>query len=163
MLRKFTITGGPSTGKTSIIKELKKEFIVFPEIAREILKNKEYNQKVQEEILQEQINQLNRADKLDKIVFFDRGIPDSLAYFKYHNFPISKEMLNVIKNKKHYELVFFLDFAPYQKDEIRKETKEQAEKIHRLIYQAYENLGYKIIKVPLMSVEKRVEFIKTFI
>jgi len=163
MSRKFVITGGPSTGKTSVINELEKEFIVFQEVARKVLKNKEYNQKTQEEILEKQKEQIEKADKLNKIIFFDRGIPDSLAYFKYHNFIIPKKILNLIKNKKPYELIFFLDFVPYQNDEVRYETKEQAEKIHKIIYNTYAELNYKIIKVPLMSIKKRVEFIKKFI
>ena len=92
MARKFVITGGPGTGKTSIIQKLSTDFIVFPEVAREILKNKEYCFDVQYEIFVEQVKQNKEANLIDGKIFFDRGIPDSLAYFRYNQFRILEEL-----------------------------------------------------------------------
>ncbi len=165
MTRKFVIAGGPSTGKTSVINELEKQGIrVFHEVAREVLKEKKFSKEAQYEIFKKQLEQSKQADKLGGTIFLDRGIPDSLAYFKYHNFEIPDEILEQSKPKKtKYEIVFFLEPVGYKCDEVRKESKEEAEKIHKRIYDVYNELGYNIIKVPFMSVEKRVEFIKSFL
>jgi len=164
MLRKFVISGGPSSGKTSVINELGKEFKTFNESAREVLKNKDFNKGAQYEIFKRQLQQSNEANNFNETVFFDRGIVDSLAYFKYHGFKIPIEILENSKPQNTgYEIIFILDFVPYVKDDIRKESKEEAEEIHKVIYKVYEELKYKIVKVPFMSVEERIEFIKGFL
>lgn len=164
MARKFVISGGPSTGKTDTINSLAKEFKVFYEVARETLKNKKFGEETQQEIFKKQLKQIKEAEDLKGIVFFDRGIPDALAYLEYGKFKIPEEFLEESRPEKTgYELIFFLDFVPYKNDEIRKESEKEAQIIHKTIYDIYSGLGYRIIEVPLMSVEKRVEFIKSFL
>jgi len=162
MLKKYVITGGPSTGKTTVLKELEKEFKVFHEAAREILSLNEFSEKIQHEIVKKQLEHLREAEELDEIVFFDRCVVDSLAYYQYHGFEIPLDVLEESrKENTDYDLVFFLDFVPYVNDEIRKEDEKEAKKAHNLIYNSYKKLGYKIIRVPLMSVQERVNFIKS--
>ena len=69
MVKKFVITGDPSTGKTSIINELEKEFKVLYETARKILKEREYNRDTQYEIFKKQLQESKEANKLGGIVF----------------------------------------------------------------------------------------------
>jgi len=164
MVKKYVITGGPGTGKTSVIEELGKEFKIFYEAAREIKGQVEYSKDVQYEIFKKQLEQSKNADRFDDVVFFDRGIPDSLVYFKYHGFEIPKDVLEESKKENTgYEIIFLLDFVPYVRDDVRDESKEEAEKIHQVIYNTYAELGYKIVRVRLMSVKKRVEFVKGFL
>lgn len=160
MARKFVVTGGPGNGKTSVIEKLSKDFIVFPEVAREILKNKEYCLDVQYEIFVGQVKQNKESNLVDGNVFFDRGIPDSLAYFRYNQFVILEELLiNSSQKNTNYEGVFVLDLIPYVKDRIRIESNEEARRIHYILHETYKYLGYQIIKVPFMSIEERVDFI----
>jgi predicted ATPase len=54
-----------------------------------------------------------------------------------------------------------MDFLEeYTTDAIRKETPEEQRKIQELISQTCEELGYNLVRVPLMSVSARVSFIK---
>lgn len=48
---------------------------------------------------------------------------------------------------------------PYKKDYARKESKKDALKIHKLIKQTYGELGYEIIRIPVMPVKERVKII----
>ena len=111
---KIVITGGPGTGKTSIINKLENiGHTVFHESSREIIqkyKKLGHNQlflsdpiKFSEILLENRILQYENADKLNfKNVFFDRGIPDILAYLTYKNgkkfLRMTKRGMKVLKN-----------------------------------------------------------------
>lgn len=103
----------------------------------------------------------NNDKRKHEIVFSDRGLGDTLAYYKLNGLEIPKEKLDKVK-KIRYEKIFILDFLDfYEHDDLRKESKEEQKKIHNEIIKMYEKLGHKskIITVPFMSVEKRAEFI----
>ncbi|PKL72547.1 hypothetical protein CVV26_00860 [Candidatus Kuenenbacteria bacterium HGW-Kuenenbacteria-1] len=112
----YVLTGGPSSGKTTLIKELKKlGYIVFLEAARvfidkeiakgKILKEIRNNEtEFQKKILKIKIKTEKIAPK-NKIVFFDRAIPDSIAYYQTCGLN-PKEVLKFYK-KKFTERYFF--------------------------------------------------------
>ena len=91
-LERIVITGGPSTGKTSIIEKIKREgFFCFSEISREITLEARKQGIPQlfisdpllfsQKIIEGRIKQFQAAGKVDQpIVFYDRGIPDVVAY-----------------------------------------------------------------------------------
>mgnify|MGYP001581106973 CR=1 FL=1 len=178
MSRKFVIAGGPGTGKTSIINGLEKRgYRILKEAAREISKKDkrfigksilEINKKdFQNAILDFQIKQIKELEKIKngeeekEIIFFDRGLGDTLAYYNLYKLKTTKDKINKIKNIK-YEKIFVLDFLNvYKNDKLRKESEEEQEKIHEEIIEMYNKLGYKerIITIPFMSVKKRVNFI----
>jgi len=60
------------------------------------------------------------------------------------------------------DMVFLLaPLKEYKNDDVRKEDKKMALKIHMQIRQAYTRLGHDVIEVPdLGEVEKRAEFVK---
>ncbi len=168
MVKKYVITGGPCSGKTTTIDFLRKQdFFVFEEAARKILKikfkgkhSKEINRNIfQKEIFKLQEKQFNKSrDK--KIVFFDRGFGDTLAYYLFSELEIPFDLLELAKNKRYNKIFFLEPLNFYEKDNIRQERKAEQKKINRLIIGVYFKLGYEIIKVPFMNVKKRVEFIK---
>src|ERR1700760_2492162 len=88
----FIITGGPGVGKTTLLQELqKRSFTCIPEVARQIIKeeadtsgdalpwkNKElYLQKMFDRSVESYLSVNVNANSM---IFFDRGIPDSLTY-----------------------------------------------------------------------------------
>jgi predicted ATPase len=180
MICKYVLTGGPSSGKTTTILELRKKgFLIVEESARQVIeKQKAAGENIertaentdarQTKILELQLKKERETEekalKENKdIIFLDRGIPDGIAYYHLVGIePNTKVLEESKKEKTNYCTIFFLEMLPYQKDEIR-ETKEVADKAHRLVYEAYKNLGYKVIKVPVMSVEERVKFIQKFL
>jgi len=159
MVNVFVISGAPGTGKTSVIDELRKQgFYTIKEAAREI--GKDYNiQKLQEAIFEFQKKELEQAKQYN-LAFSDRGFGDTLAYSRFYNVEIPESVLEYVK-KARYSGIFLMDLLDkYEKDTFREETPEQQKIIHKLIAETYYDLGYKIIRVPLMSVGERVEFIK---
>jgi len=58
-----------------------------------------------------------------------------------------------------YKNIFFFARIPFEKDPVRSEDDKTASKIEGLLKKSYRMLGYKIIVVPLESVNARVNFI----
>lgn len=164
----YVISGGPATGKTSVIIELKRlGYNVIEEVAREVAtEDKRFSGKRIKEIdwvlFHEAIFKLQKEklEKLDSpVVFLDRSVGDLLAYDKIHKVETTKERLDFAKKFRH-DKIFILDFLDfYETDDVRDESVEEQEEIHNAIIEAYEKLRYKIIFVPFMKIEERVRFI----
>lgn len=166
------ITGGPGTGKTTIIDKLiENNYACLPEISREITleaKKQGIEQLFLEKPLlfselllegrkkQFQQAQNNPADK----VFLDRGIPDILAYMHYIGDSYPAFFDEACKNHS-YTKVFVLPpwEEIYESDEARYENYDQAKLIFAHLQETYEKYGYTLIEVPKGTVEERVEFI----
>ena len=92
-----------------------------------------------------------------ELIFFDRGTPDSLGYFRHYN--LAAEHIIKVCHHLRYKKIFYCHQLPLIEDEIRVEDDCGAKKIGDYIYQAYLNLGYELIELPAVSVEKRLEII----
>ena len=93
----------------------------------------------------------------NRTVFFDRGLPDVIAYYRFLKAKPPKTLGGLSRDR--YKKVFMLDMLPYKKDYARNESEKDALKIHRLIKRAYQGLGYRVVRIPVMAVTERVELI----
>jgi predicted ATPase len=157
---KYVITGGPCSGKTTLIDKLKGQgFGVLEEVAREVLARSSslpfYN--LQKEIYDIQIQREKHIENHANLYFLDRGWIDGHAYFKQYKGAVPEEFLTAPVKK--YEQVFVLDRLPLVNDSVRLENEEVAASLHKNIVDAYTNAGYKPIKVPAIGVENRLDFI----
>jgi predicted ATPase len=164
----YVITGAPSSGKTTIINQLSGlGYHTCVETARMLIEIELSKGKKLEEIRKNEIEfqkkvfetkvKLEKKLPKDKIVFLDRGLPDSIAYYQLYEHE-TKEILEVCK-KKIYKKIFFLELLQFKKDHVRTEDRERTIKLNNLLKKAYLDLGYEVISVPRMSVKERVEFI----
>lgn len=172
MVKKIIITGGPGTGKTSLIEELRKNnFKCFDEISREItLKYREKGIKqlflsdpnlFSQELLNGRIEQFNNSTKLQAdYAFFDRGIPDIIAYLNFKKVDLSKNILKS-NDKYRYDMIFLLEPWEdiYKSDKIRYESFDQVITIDSYIKKTYKEFGYNPIIVPKDNIKNRVDFI----
>jgi len=172
MQQKIVITGGPSSGKTTLIFELEKRgYDCVHEISRQI------TQKAQQEgieqlftsqpllfsklLLDGREQQYIDANKRDSsLVFFDRGIPEIHAYMNFFNTDYPN--IYIEKSKEHqYDSIFLL--PPWEEihitDNERYEDYELSIKIYQYIKNAYNELGYNCIEVPFGTIYKRTNFI----
>ncbi|MBI2545153.1 MAG: ATP-binding protein [Candidatus Aenigmarchaeota archaeon] len=165
----YVITGGPNSGKTTIINYFTGlGYYTVPEYARMLIEKEKKNGndvrrhefKFQHQVLKGKLKLEKKAPK-NKTVFFDRGIPDSIAYF--HFLKMGVPMGLKFESKDRYKKVFILDMLPYRKDSARVESKKEAKEIHAWIKKIYKNLGYKIIRVRVMPIEDRVKFILKYV
>lgn len=171
-IEKIVITGGPSTGKTSIIEKIEKEgFYCFNEISREITLEAREQGILQlfisdpllfsERIIEGRIKQYKATQDLNNpLVFFDRGIPDVVAYMDCFGQAYGDHFVESCKTYR-YDHVFLLPpwKEIHQSDNERYESFEEALRIHTFLEKAYTDYGYKIINVPKETVEGRVTFI----
>lgn len=170
--KKIVITGGPGTGKSSIINELKRRgMLCFEEISRQITLEARKNGIEQlfltqpllfsQLLLDGRTKQFEDADKYDShIVFFDRGLPDVLAYMDYFGTPYPDSFVNTCKNNI-YDVVFVVSpwEAIYKHDSERYETFEQSKIIYDHLLKTYKKFKYQLIPIPFDTVENRVDYI----
>ena len=105
--------------------------------------------------------QFLEADTLqEEIVFFDRGLPDVVAYLDYlkSSYPDS---FKTVCSQHIYDKVFILKpwKAIYEQDNERYETFEQALVLHDFLVNSYTGYGYSIINTPFGTVDERMDFI----
>lgn len=173
---KILLIGGPATGKTTVLKDLKdRGFHCFEEISRQVTLKAQKNGIDQlflkepllfsELLLKGREQQFLEAEKsLSELVFFDRGIPDVKAYLEYFNTKYPSIFSDKCK-EYHYDMVFH--FSPWKAihttDNERYETFKESILIDQFIIKTYTDLGYKIINVPFGKLEERVQFILHFL
>jgi predicted ATPase len=167
------ITGGPSSGKTTLINRLAEMgYKTSSEIARAYLKEqlaknhltvediKKNMLELQRRILSLMLEHERELSK-DDLIFFDRGTPDSLAYFRFHHFNDE----HVVKACQHlrYKKVFFCHQLPVVQDGIRDEDDATAKMISKYILTVYKDLNYDLIELPPLSIEERMQIILTHV
>lgn len=164
----YVITGSPCSGKTMVLNELAKlGYTVYLEAARvfidqEMAKGKSLKEirgdeaEFQRKILKIKID-TEKIVPREKVVFFDRAIPDSIAYYQIAG--LTPEEVLKFCQEKNYRKIFFFEELPFEKDYARVEDKKTIKKLNKLLKESYENLGYEVIVVPPMSVKERVKTI----
>lgn len=172
MIKRVLLIGGPSTGKTTLLKVLKSRgHSCMEEISREVIR------KAQEEGIEQlflekplqfsqtlkeaRIEQHKTASKFVKgPVFYDRGIPDIVAYMEYVGHEIPEEFSQACE-KYRYDYVFILPLWKeiYKTDAERYESYEEAQEIQKHLEATYKQYGYTLLEVPQNSPEKRAQFI----
>ncbi len=165
----FVLTGGPGSGKTVLIEELKRRGVVcVDEVARKIIQDEMAKGEdavpsdVQirvEKMLIRSIETYQEALKEGKVTVFDRGILDYLAYADHTNTKVSDEFrrTELIYNKK----VFIL--PPWEEifcnDTERKQTFEEAVEVYQFCFNIYTSHGYEVIVLPKVDINARADFI----
>ncbi|WP_027136650.1 AAA family ATPase [Gaetbulibacter saemankumensis] len=170
--KKVVITGGPGSGKSTLINELlKRGYHCLEEISRQVTldaKKQGIDQLFlsqpllfSELLLKGRLEQFESINKLQNtITFFDRGIHDVLAYMDYIGDTYPDHFKHTCQNTQ-YDAVYILKpwKAIYKQDNERYETFDQALKIHNSLLSTYQNYNYRLIDVPFDSVENRANFI----
>ena len=177
--KRIVITGGPGTGKTSIIKELEKlGYYCFHEIIRSMTfdAKKEGNSEefvsnplafvddpflFNQKLLRGRISQFHKAETLqEQFVFYDRGIPDVLAYMDYFKQAFDEEFVAGCSSHKYDQVLILPPWkAIYKSDNERLESFEEAQEIHTHLNNTYKNYGYRPKMVPEGNVEERASYI----
>ena len=165
----YVITGGPSSGKTTTVNLLKERgYITTMEHARHYLDTQRLKGKTVEEVrknqnefqmgvLKMQIEQESQISP-DILVFLDRAIPDTLAYYQFLNLTVDDNLLAIMRTV-FYKKIFILDSLPLMKDYARTEDAAAQKKIHALLVTTYKSLGFPIVEVPVLPPNERVDFI----
>lgn len=94
-------------------------------------------------------------------VFFERGVLDALCALDQIT-PLNEGELNMwLSNHEYFPKVFVLPpwKAIYENDAERDHTFEHAESVNRIAQEWYRRCGYRIVEVPMVSVDDRCAFV----
>jgi len=176
---KVVITGGPFSGKTSLVNRFHEErFQIVPEAAMTIIEQliQTYGKEpflawkknnllaFQKIILDQQLTQEHQLNPR-KLTILDRGTIDSIAYLRHANVPPTKSMLTDAA-EKNYDLVILCETLKYfnpRKATGRTESCDESIKLHRSIENTYLEFGYKPVKLAANSLIERMIFIHQLI
>ncbi len=162
------ITGAPCSGKTAVICELERRgYVVVHEVARahidaEMRKGRSLKQ-IKADLPAFERHILSAKIKIEKeldpaaLVFLDRAVPDSIAYYQLAGLDMTEAW--EASQAFRYRKIFLLEKIQFKPDAVRSENKRVAEELDRLLEAAYQRLGHTPIRVPLMSIAERVNFI----
>ncbi|WP_350286089.1 ATP-binding protein [uncultured Croceitalea sp.] len=177
--KRIVITGAPGTGKTKVVEGLEaKGYRCFHEIIRSMTAQAKNNGTTKKQVsnplvfvddpfefnrqlLAGRIKHFRAADNsTETFSFFDRGIPDVLAYMDYFKQDYGIDFENATAAHQ-YDALFIMPpwKAIYVSDNERLETFEEAEALHSHLMEAYQRFGYQPIIVPKTSIEQRISFI----
>jgi predicted ATPase len=169
MIEKIVLTGAPGSGKSSTIRILEYDYgeRTIAEAAEDMIKTlrkRGYEKPwelsdFQDNILELQLQREQQVKQLEGRVFIDRGILDGLAY---HQLRGQKEAMKwAIENARgRYSKVFLMERGTAcEKNGIRFENPEEAQKLEDLQYQNYTNAGYKVERIPFIKPEERARMI----
>ena len=167
---RYIITGGPGSGKSSLLKALiNHKHQGFEEISRVIIReqHKLGGNRVPwlnlagfanlcYERMSTQLTQCNSACTC----FYDRGLPDIIAYMRRGGLEVPAKYFE--KAKSYNNTVFIA--PPWKEifinDSERPESYEDAVEIFRFLKSTYQELGFNIVELPKLSINERVTFIE---
>lgn len=170
--KRIVITGGPGSGKTTIIEELADMgYYIVPEVSRQVTleaKKQGISQLFltdpllfSKKLLDGRVEQYKKAENCGgPHLFYDRGIPDVSAYMDYMGTDYPDHFHEACELYT-YDEVFLLPpwESIYIKDNERYESYDQAKLIYEFLYRKYADLGYNIFNVPEGNSKERATYI----
>jgi len=169
---KFIITGAPGSGKTSLLAALEQErYTCCGEASRQLIL--ELTAKgsrclpwidlpcFAQLVLARMIAGYRSAPAAGPS-FFDRGIPDIIAYLSAAGLPVSDKYKTSLRRYPYDNTVFFLPPWEdiYVQDPQRWQTFDEARVIDEHLRDTYRSAGYRIVLLPRSTVTERVECIR---
>ncbi|ARC38458.1 ATPase [Paracoccus yeei] len=169
----FIVTGGPGSGKTSLIGALARQgFRSMPEAGRAIIRDQvriggsslpwSDRSMFAELMLGWELRSWHEARALDGPVLMDRGIPDVIGYLTLCGLPVPAHVEAAASLYPYNKRVFIAPFwdAIFTQDSERRQDRQEAEATGRVMAQTYARLGYQMIELPRTSLEDRADFVK---
>ena len=169
--KRVVITGGPSSVKTSLIEALSKRgYPILPERSRLYIQEAQRTNSdvtpwqnlyaFSDIVLEARVQDFHKA-QLGEWNFYDRGLPDTLAYMHKDSMKIPDDWIAKTVAFRYEKRVFI---APawediFQTDGERKEAWTDCLEIDKYLRSTYESFGYDLIEIPKVSVEERLYFI----
>lgn len=168
---KVVITGGPGSGKTTLIEQLAWQgHATSQEVSRKIIKAE--SQKSDGILPWNRLNDFAILSLRDMSrewnncpqngpVFFDRGIPDISAYLKCNGLP-KPEIVHVReRTMPYFKKVFWCAPWPeiYENDPERPQSFEEAIRLGLEIKNIYESLNYDVVEIPMVTPAERCSFV----
>ena len=176
-MKKIIITGGPHTGKTTLILALQEkypDFIYITEPATLVIEAEHKREESEEGYVgtfpwnnYEKFgpNVIAKSLELEKniqsktgLIILDRSLIDTIAYARLNNCEhLLPDLYKYIGDAKYWK-AFLCDFVgSYQSNQVRSESFEEAQVTQQAIKLAYEESSISIVQMPAVSVKERIK------
>jgi predicted ATPase len=176
----YTITGGPGSGKTTALAELaRRGHICVPEDARAVIQEQVAAGSravpwadaplFAELLMQRSIRTYTTyttcreqfAQHPQTPIHCDRGVGDAFTCADLIDHTLPAQLREQAMQCRYRDPVLVAPWWPeiYTTDEERRQSREEAERTEHAIVKTYTELGYRIVKLPLVSPAERADFI----
>jgi predicted ATPase len=168
----FVLTGGPGSGKSTLIEALVRAgHAGTAEAGRGIIRDQvaiggpalpwRDPASYAELMLCWEMRSHHMARDLPGPVFLDRGVPDVIGYLRLTGLPVPAHMEKAAETFRYNRRVFIAPPWPeiFHQDEERRQTPEEAERTYEAMVSTYSGCGYELVEVPRLAVEERVRFV----
>lgn len=168
----FVLTGGPGAGKTTVVDTLAAEgYATAPEAGRAIIRDQTaiggsilpWKDPIafSEHMLTWEMRSHAAASQAGVVTFFDRGVPDVIGYLRLSGLAVPPHVERAAELFRYNRRVFIL--PPWEKifrpDEERRQDFSEAERTFVVVRDAYRDVDYQCIEVPMASPEERKRFV----
>lgn len=169
----YLISGGPGAGKTTLLTALHAAgFAVAEEVSRQLIREQVALGSglvpwrdlggFAELALGRMVAQHAAASQCEGLTFFDRGLPDLIAYLTAAGLPVAPAYYRAVADCHYQREVFLAPPWPaiYVNDPERWQTPAEAAALHMAVHRTYQQLGFRILTLPQTSVAGRVAFVR---
>lgn len=170
--RFFVVTGGPGSGKTSLIEALAdRGFRHAPEAGRAIIRDQiriggdalPWGDRAlfAEAMLVWEIRSWNLMHGGEGPAIFDRGVPDVIGYLELCGLPVPGHLHRAAAIFRYAPTVFVAPPWPeiFVRDAERRQSFAEAEATHAAMLRAYAAAGYETLELPRATVAERADFV----
>ncbi len=175
-MKRYILTGAPSSGKSTLIHELEnKNYFVIHESATDIMQNEQAKGALAPwnniDVFISNIVDLQKIrekkatlENRQAYQFFDRSPICTYALCLYMNYTPPLKLMNEIQriceNNIYDSKVFFIENLGFcEQNEIRKIDFNECLKFEKLHKQAYQKFGFECFWIPALNVTERVKLI----
>ena len=170
--RFFVLTGGPGSGKTTLIEALRgRGYTTTEEAGRGVIREEMRNNgsglpwvdraRFAELMFDWELRSYRDAERQDGPLVLDRGLPDTIGYLRLEGLEVPAWMEEEAWRLRYNKRVFI---APpwreiFGNDEERRQSWSVAVRTYEIMVETYSDFGYELVEVPRAPVEERVEFV----
>jgi predicted ATPase len=170
--RFYVVTGGPGSGKTSLLEALRAHgYACSTEAGRGIIQDQVSiagqalpwadRSLFAELMLSWEMRSYRMAQEAAGPVFFDRGVPDVLGYFRLIGVPVPGHVWKAAQRFRYNPTVLIAPPWPeiFRQDRERKQDFDEAIRTYDAMVATYTELDYRLVEIPLAPVQDRLNFI----
>ena len=175
-LQLFCIPGGPDAGKSTLLAALRQRgYACAEEVSRQLIREQVAQGSslvpwqdlagFAEIALERMLVQHGQARQRGGLTFFDRGLPDLIAYLEVGGRSVPAACYRAAAQHGYHAEVLLTPPWPaiYVNDAERWQTFPESVALYNRLVVTYQRLGYRLLELPLVPVPERVLFVEAWL